>query len=243
MNKVKYFTKQYCEKSLKIIESDIFTINDKAKRKDELFYQEVYNETYNHYCTVWNYKLTELEFNNLLDDKTNFYKELLPDHIKCKIADIRVMAMGVVSQEIYNDICEYNNQLLIYCEEARTRYKKDYSETIKYLSNSCKKALDCNLSDAKILKYEILKDQLRLYFSLDTYTQNNDYDLLYLFNEGTFIEKIGILEQDYLRTYEIYATEKDIEFHILCENSQCIIQAKDLNYKYSESFKFRDGIE
>lgn len=239
---MKYFTREYIEKSLKTIEPDTFTINDKAQKIDELLYQQICKETYDHYCTVWNRNLSESEFKELLNHKINYYRELLPETIICKIADIRVCAMGIVSSDIYKDICEYNNQALQYCETMRLDYKKEYMETVKYLSCNCKNALDCNLEDARILTYEQSNDQLRIYFSLDSYTKDNDYDLMYLFTDGQFKEVIGTLMQDSIRTYEIYATEDSMEFHILCMNSQCIIKGKDLNYHYSDSYKYREGL-
>lgn len=159
---MKYITKQYFEKSLKTIESEMFIINDRAKRKDELLYQDMYHKVYHHYCDSWGYKLTDLEFIDLLNSKIDFYKERLPEYITSKIADIRITAMGVVSQEIYYEIYKYNDQLLLYCENVRALYRKNHIETIKYLSDKCKKSIECNLYDSKILKYELSNNKLRL---------------------------------------------------------------------------------
>jgi hypothetical protein len=240
---MKYFTRENYERNFKTVEIENFTINDLAQNKDEILYQQLYTNTYNHYCTAWGYKLNDFEFNTLLDEKITSYKERLPDYIINKIADIRVTVMGVVSQEIYDSICKYNNQLLRYCENLISQYRKEYSESIKHLSDCCKHALDCNISDAKIIKFEQSNNQLHLYFSLDTYTKDQDYDLLFIFTEGTFIEKFGLLNNDYLLTYEIYALESSIEYHMLFQNSQFIIKANDLVSQYSESYKYREGLD
>lgn len=62
---MKYITKQYYEKSSKTIQCEIFTIDDRAIRKDELLYEEMYNKVYSSYCNSWGYKLSDLEFNEI----------------------------------------------------------------------------------------------------------------------------------------------------------------------------------
>lgn len=241
---MRYFTREYIQNSQNIIQDGILAIDDRAGVKDEVFYQELYQNNYNNCRNAWGSSFTEDEFRENFNWDIQFFRERLPESIISKIADFRVAALKTVSQEIYQDITEHSKRLSQHCEEAEASYRKDYAESKKYFSASCKKALECDISDARILKYEENEEQLLLFFSLDAYTVESDYDLVYIFKKGKFTEKLGTLENSWLYNYEIYAAETFVEFHIIsCEASQCIIQAEDLDYRYSESFKYREGIE
>lgn len=240
---MRYFTREYIKKSLNILEDGLFVINERAKAKDDMFYREVYQETYDNYCKAWNYQLTEDEFMDVLNNKMEFKRNALPEDIIHKIADFRIASMGIVTSDIYHEIMAYNDEMIHYCENARSCYRNEFNQSNTFFSDKCRAAINCDLSDAKIIKYEQFKDCLSLYFSLDTYTKDNDYDLVYMFKKGAFKELPRVLEKDALLAYELYASENFVEFHILCMDSQCIITAEALDYAYSESYKIREGID
>lgn len=239
---MKYFTREYQKKSLNILEDGIISIDTRAKVKEDLFYQEIYQATYDRYCRDWGYELTDDEFNYILNDKTKYFNEVIPEYIIGRIADFRVAALGIVTDEIYNAIKDYNAKALNYCENARYSYLYEYEISKQYFSERCARALNCNLCDARIIRCFQNNDNIYMYFSLDTYTKNNDYDLLYIFKKGEFLELTGVIQEDEVCYSEVYALKNYVEFHILGQNSQCIIAAEDLDYRFSESYKYREGI-
>lgn len=238
---MKYFDNEYYDMMSKLVLKS-FNIDDRANNYTETYYEELYEECIEAFLNQKNYEDAKKDFKKLLLLNITELKCQLPKHIMDSIKDIRVAALGVVSQEIYNEIIINNNAIERYFNNRYEKYKENYLEVRKVISKNCLEALDCFIEDGSLIKYEIINADVILYLSLDSYTKKGGYDLRLIFKNGKFNEIVGNFNDEYIRTFEVYYINGQIEYHMKLIYSQCIIISDDIYHEYSEDYKVREGL-
>lgn len=112
-NKMKYFTKQWYEESAKMSIDWGFQyflkIDERANKFSEEFFQEIFSN----------------QGPSDLRDSIEYWEENLPKNILDKVADMRLLAMYIVSQEIYDAIIAYCIENDKWQEEIAMRYQDE----------------------------------------------------------------------------------------------------------------------
>lgn len=213
---MRIFTREYVKgDSLSFIELDDLVIDDRADSYSEELYAEVYADVSKdkELKTIFNGNYLEPLLEALL---------FMPREILIGIPDIRVFMLGVVSQNTYEKMVRFinewskENEQLIKEEKIRERADR------KKVSMSCKALYDLTLNDAIISDISYEGNDL----ILSAYTMEDENVIIALRN-GKLIEMEKNIVGDRIYTYELYVNENNIEFNILCQNSEAVITFKD----------------
>lgn len=183
-----------------------------------------------------NFELIENPFQGMTIDEYFDYcqslkkkelKEKLPKHILDKVKDIRVLALGYVSKDVYNLIKSYCDQNEKFYKDTYDKYNKLFEETFKkdeieYLKHS--------FHDAYIT--EIKKEKRDITFLI------NNEEAFTNIESITFKNYNIVLDENVEKTYwlydEIYKVDGGYEVHILTEYDdlrEFIIQCEDIILK------------
>ena len=162
------------------------------------------------------------KFDKKLSVSMNGLAEKLPDEIIKKVADLRVLALGYASEDIYNKIEELSNYNQRFVEEKL----KLYTEHIINNFSGGLKFLDENFHDSYVDKVEVNGSDLVI--SLDSVGEGT--------KKVTFKNFEIILDEGIVNSYwlyeEVYRDGNDLEIHILVSGTEGL---KEMIVKCSEA--------
>ena len=114
---MKILTKEFCKHERLLSLCDNVNVLQEAQVKDDKFFDELYNKSYNSFLKresgdfdydLINQTLIKSSFDNRLNEVIELIK-FLPQEIINKIADPRVFALGYVSQEVKDELLKYKD--------------------------------------------------------------------------------------------------------------------------------------
>lgn len=114
---MKILTKEFCKHERLLSLCDNVKVLQEAQVKDDKFFDELYNKSYNSFLKresgdfdydLINQTIIKSSFDNRLNEVIELIK-FLPQEIINKIADPRVFALGYVSQEVKDELLKYKD--------------------------------------------------------------------------------------------------------------------------------------
>lgn len=167
---MKYFTKEFYEKMQQTSYHLSLMVQSEAKIFSEEYFKTLYNYKLDEYLNVKkqiaemaaNKKILDIKYDEenekisyglYLKSKVKELKKVLPENILDKIADIRVLALGIVeSNNIKNLIKEFCNKNKKFVENIFSSYSKYYKNFIKEQNATFLKNFhfhDCKITSVK----------------------------------------------------------------------------------------------
>jgi len=209
---MKYFTQQWyydCQKS------DIYfdlEVSDEAKDYDEIYFQKLYQERLKEYSKfAFALNMNIEEYADMRYSWSLLKLNYLPINIINLIVDIRVAALGYVTQDVFEKITEF-------CKNIETQTNKTtdmYEDYYKNIKNIIPERILYPLSrqhDAEINKIGFVKK--------DFIIKTEQYDGKYLFTFKNAKVQKNIVKMGYLTWVyeEIYLKDDGYQVHILFHN-------------------------
>jgi hypothetical protein len=228
---MKVFTREYYDTLFYTNRYQEFQIDNRAEIYDNDLFKEIYNNKKQEYE---NDNLNENDFEAFYDDLYNStcteVINKIPINIRNKIADNRVFALRVISQEVYDML---KNYCIIKENEYNNKYDEYFNNYYKNIDNCSAKtqiALDFNIVDLYILSTEIIDFDFYitlLFGNPDSIRQNH---VKLVFKNFTILEINGDLDKSWIMCKEVYFDNNKTEFHLLCDKSDAIILADEIEY-------------
>ncbi|MBP1753892.1 MAG: hypothetical protein H6Q59_290 [Firmicutes bacterium] len=206
----------------------------------------VYNEElYRDACINFadNFFCKDYEDEKQRDHLTKLYecilKEMetnLPEQIKRKVADIRVLALGYLTEEIHEELMNYSNEAELKLEQIEKENYAIYQEALSHLSLEARSALERSFHDSRLLEYGYLDKDIYLLLKMDVGLAplRDQYLKLILKDavvlEGTISKELVCWIQE-----ELYF-DGDIKLNIHFSGGDVLIQAKDMESEFCYSF-------
>lgn len=251
---MKYFTKDwYMKMQLSNMHLGL-SVDDRASTFSEELYLELYDsskkefenrnvmsyEKYFNLVRKCDSEMTEEEISNsyvsiinhnisydwVLNTQIKRFQDNLPKSILDKVKDIRVLGLGYVTLDVYNDIKKFSKDNLLYVEETIKEYNKLEKETFKNISLDFRNE---SFHDAQINSV-IVNDDIEI--SVDStggFIEKNNI----IFKNASLVS--GNICEDYYWLYdEIYKDNDKYEVHVLTsleDFSEFIILCDDIILK------------
>jgi hypothetical protein len=161
----------------------------------------------------------------------------LPERIKSNIADIRVLALGYLTKEIYDELMEYSKSAELLLEQIEKDVHAAYQEGLSHLSNQAKEVMNRSFHDSRILDcgyegkdlYFLLKMDVGFAPLKDQYLKLRIKNAEIL--EGTISKSLECWLQE-----ELYYKEKAVMLNIHFSGGDVLIRAEDIGGDYCYSF-------
>jgi hypothetical protein len=207
-----------------------FSIDNRTSEFNEDLFFEIYNKRKREYDNEYMINGTESEnFECFYKDTYSNYLKIIPNEIKRAVADFRVFALRVVSQEVYDMLKSYSTLKEIEYKNIYDEYFCIFNRDVKSCSPRTYNALKYNIADLLILSAEITNQNFDIAISLG---ESDDYevhpDILISLKNAQIIEQNENMRNNWIICKEVYFYEEKIEFHLLCDKSDAIILADDI---------------
>ena len=218
---MKYFTKEWYNDSLVADMCFQLRKTEKAAKYSDKFYEKLYAVEEKAYIRYRKHELKVLKQSKTADEMkeefrqstiTNleFVKKNLPEEILKDIADVRILGLGSVTDEMHTKITKYCGRLHSKCKSAERHYEEESDEafavidgkTSKILSDLAGAELMSINHDAEITTFELSTDYADISITLTNASATE---------ENTFV-KGGFV----VKTELICNEEKRFEFSLLC---------------------------
>ena len=220
---MRYFTKKWYNDT--VVAAMCFQLRrtEKAAKHSDKFYEKLYALEEKAYIRYRKRELKMLKQSKSLDEmkeefrkntvaNLEFVKTNLPEDILSEIADIRILGLGSVTNDMHAKITRYCGKINRQCESVERQYEIASDEAFELIDGKTTKALGALIGseiisiskDCDNTAIEFLNDDNNTKYVVTlTNVQETDEDK---FAEGVFVVK-----------YEIITTEdKKFEFALLC---------------------------
>ena len=220
---MRYFTKQWYNDT--VVAAMCFQLRrtEKAAKHSDKFYEKLYTLEEKAYIRYRKRELKALKQSKALDEmkeefrkntvaNLEFVKTNLPEDILSEIADIRVLGLGSVTNDMHAKITRYCGRINRQCESVERQYEIASDEAFELIDGKTTKALGALIgseiisisNDCDNTLIEFLSDDngTRYIVTLSN-TQGADEDT---FVEGGFVIKYELISTD----------DKKFEFALLC---------------------------
>jgi len=157
----------------------------------------------------------EEHFNYLQNDLIEEYKTNIPENILNRVKDIRVLALGCVSSEVYNLLKEYSATNIRFVKEKFREYAKVEEEQFK---NESIPFVAESFHDCFVL--DVIKEKIDLVIKLDNEPGFTDKTKI-VFKDYNIILDENIKETHWLYN-EVYKNKNRYEVHILTAVNDCL---------------------
>lgn len=207
-----------------------------AVYNEELFRDACINFADNIFCKDYEDErqrdhLTKLYECILKEMETN-----LPEYIKEKVADIRVLALGYLTEEVHKALMDYSNEAEIKLEQIEKENYTVYQEALSHLSLEARSALERSFHDSRLLDYGYLDKDIYFLLKMDVgLAPLKDQYLKLIFKDAVVLEGTISKELVCWLQEELYY-DGSIKLNIHFSGGDVLIQARDIVSEYCYSF-------
>lgn len=208
-----YFTKEWYELCQKTSAHLGLEEDEKAESFSEEYFQELYNRKLKELQMTHEEiapKIVAENFNQSIFHNQVHIKNILPEEILEKIADIRVFVLRKATRQVIEDVthfCQENRKLMMRTIED---YQKYYKKALESLDKSVVEKI--NLHDCTVIGIEQTENSLTLLF--DNSGGFTNITKMHLKNYET-VKQDALLQNSWWLYDEIYQTNGKYELHVL----------------------------
>ncbi len=206
-----------------------------------IYSEELFNEAYMNFAdTFFGEDLAdEMQRDHLSKLYEGFLKKMeenLPVLIKNKVADIRLLALGYLTKEIYEELLSYSKEAELKVEQIENESYDLYQKALSHLSDEARSVMNRSFHDSRILDCGYQDCDIFLLLKMDVgLAPLKDQYLKLILKDAVVLE--GIISKDLVcwLQEELYFDDC-IKLNIHFSGGDLLISAKDIRGEYCYSF-------
>ena len=218
-----------------------FHCNWQITERAAVYSDELFQEAYLNFSETYSYE--KLEDDNHLDHISKFYEDLrekleenLPEQIKNKVSDLRVLTCGYLTKDVYEDLMSYSKEADQKLALIEKENYDNYQEALTHLSEEARWVMERSFHDSRLLDCGYQDGDIFLLLKLDVGIAPLVKQYLKLiFKDAVVIEGTISKELECWLQEELYFDE-EININIHFSAGDVLISSKDIKGEYCYSF-------
>lgn len=213
-------------------------VTDRAAVLSEELFKEVYQNTEKEFSGAKQDEAEQKDFiRNLFQGFLKEMEETIPEQIKNKVADMRVLALGTVTEQILSELKEYSQKAQLRLEELDKEYKEQYQYAVKHMSERAFAAMERSFHDSHVIDCGFEGRNLFFKLRMDGGFDHMEDQYIKLILKDTVVLQGEINKE--LRSWvyhELYYREEHFTLYIRFSNGTVVLQASDIVCEHLHSF-------